>query len=629
MLQRTIRAGLAIAPLPRPVYEAPMLQKFDSPSETAATATRVAAFRAELKRQGLDGFIIPRQDEFQGDSVAPYAERLRWLTGFAGSWGTAIILPDRAAIFVDGRYTIQVREQVDLDIFTPLHLIEEPPPAWLEKNLTKGQVLGYDPWLLTGDQVQRYEKAVAKAAAVLKAAEISPLDAVWSDQPSRPSEPIEVQPTQFAGRPSDDKLAEITKSLEAQGIDAAILTLPDSVSWLFNIRGRDVPFTPVVLAQAIVRRAGKADVFIDPRRVPEDVVDHLAAVATVHQTDRVIPILEALGKAKARVLIDPANTPERIASALKGAGAEIVHGIDPCVLPKARKNAVEQEGMRAAHRRDGSAMARFLRWLEATAPKGKLTEIAVAEKLEEFRHATGALKDLSFEAIAGAGPHAALPHYRVNRGSDRKLGMNEIFLIDSGGQYQDGTTDITRTVIVGEPTPEMKDRFTRVLKGMIGVSTVRFPVGTTGSQIDILARQALWQSGRDYDHGTGHGVGSYLSVHEGPARINKSDRTPLEPGMILSNEPGYYKEGAYGIRIENLILVEAAKDIAGGDRPMMGFETLTLAPIDRRLIDVPLLRDDELRWLNDYHARVGREIGPLLSGDDARWLEAATAPISR
>ena len=606
-----------------------MLQAFDTPSETAATEARVAALRAELRRQGLDGFIIPRQDEFQGDSVAPYAERLRWLTGFAGSWGTAIILPDRAAIFVDGRYTIQVREQVNLDVFTPLHLIEEPPPAWLEKNLTKGQVIGYDPWLLTGDQVQRYERAVEKAGATLKAAEVSPVDSVWKEQPARPGAPIETQPTQFAGRSSEDKLAEIARSLEAQSIDAAILTLPDSVSWLFNIRGRDVPFTPVVLAQAIVHRTRKADLFVDPKRIPEDVADHLASVANVHTPDRLIPLVEALGKAKAKVLLDPANTPERIRNALKLAGGDIVQGLDPCVLPKARKNSIEQEGMRAAHRRDGSAMARFLHWLEITAPKGGLTEIAAAERLEGFRQATGMLKDLSFEAIAGAGPHAALPHYRVNRGSDRKLGMNEIFLIDSGGQYQDGTTDITRTVIVGEPTAEMKDRFTRVLKGMIAVSTVRFPVGTTGSQIDILARQALWISGRDFDHGTGHGVGSYLSVHEGPARINKSDRTPLEPGMILSNEPGYYKEGAYGIRIENLILVEEARDIAGGERPMMGFETLTLCPIDRRLVDVGLLRDDELKWLNDYHARVAREIGPLLSGDDARWLEAATAPISR
>jgi Xaa-Pro aminopeptidase len=606
-----------------------MVQAVDTPSEPAATSARVAALRAELRRQGLDGFIIPRQDEFQGDSVAPYAERLRWLTGFAGSWGTAIVLPDRAAIFVDGRYTIQVREQVNLDLFTPLHLIDEPPPAWLEKNLTKGQVIGYDPWLLTGDQVQRYERAVEKAGATLKAAETSPVDAVWTEQPSRPGAPIETQPTQFAGRSSEDKLAEIARSLEAQSIDAAILTLPDSVSWLFNIRGRDVPFTPVVLAQAIVHRTKKADLFVDPKRIPEDVADHLAAVATVHTPDRLIPLVEALGKAKAKVLLDAVNTPERIRGALKLAGAEIVQGPDPCVLPKARKNAIEQEGMRAAHRRDGSAMARFLHWLEITAPKGGLTEIAVAEKLEDFRQGTGALRDLSFEAIAGAGPHAALPHYHVNRGSDRKLGANEIFLIDSGGQYQDGTTDITRTVIVGEPTAEMKDRFTRVLKGMIAVSTVRFPVGTTGSQIDILARQALWVSGRDYDHGTGHGVGSYLSVHEGPARINKSDRTPLEPGMILSNEPGYYKEGAYGIRIENLILVEEARDIAGGERQMMGFETLTLCPIDRRLIAVGLLRDDELKWLNDYHARVAREIGPLLSGDDVRWLHAATAPISR
>ena len=605
-----------------------MFQSFEDVAEGHLSGERVASLRAELARRGLSGFIIPRQDEFQGEYVAPYAERLRWLTGFAGSWGMAILMADRGAIFVDGRYTIQVRQQVDTTIFTPRHLIEQPPAEWMEKELKPGEMLGYDPWLLTADQIARFEKACAKAGAKLVAVDSNPIDAVWRGQPKRPDRPLAVQPAQFAGKSAGDKLADVAKALDKAGADAVILTQPDSTAWAFNIRGGDVAYTPVVLAYAILRKDGPAELFVDEAKVPEDVAAHLSRIATLRPPSEIEEALAALGQARARVQIDPDWTPERIRAVLAESGAEIVHGKDPCVLPKARKNATEQEGARAAQRRDGVAMSRFLCWLDEAAPKGGETEVTVAKKLAAFRAAGGMLKDLSFDSISGAGPHAAIPHYRVSNATALPLKRDEIYLIDSGAQYQDGTTDITRTVIVGTPTAEMKDRFTRVLKGMIGVSRIRFPKGTCGSQIDVLARQSLWMAGLDYDHGTGHGVGSYLSVHEGPARINKSDRTPLEPGMILSNEPGYYKEGHYGIRIENLLLVREAEAIEGGERPMMSFETLTLCPIDRRLIAAALLLPEELAWLNAYHARVEREIGAFLEGRERQWLAEACAPIA-
>ncbi|MBC8038464.1 MAG: aminopeptidase P family protein, partial [Rhizobiales bacterium] len=557
-------------------------------------SARVAALRAELKKRKLSGFIIPRQDEFQGEYVAPYAERLRWLTGFAGSWGMAILTLKKGAIFVDGRYTIQVRAQVDTKTFEPQHLVDEPPAKWIEKNLKKGDTLGFDPWLLTVGEAERFAAACAKAGAKLVPVASNPVDTIWAEQPTRPSVPIATQPTQFAGRIASDKLKDVTKELAA---DAVVLTLPDSVAWVFNIRGFDVPHTPVALAYAILHRKGKAELFIESAKLPEDVRAHLKAIAVVRDPAGIEASLKGLGRKKAKVQIDPAWAPARIRDILKKSGARIVHGTDPCVLPKAKKNKIEQEGARTAHARDGVAMARFLFWFETEAAKGGLTELSVAGKLKEFREATGMLMDISFATIAGAGPNAALPHYSVTAESNRPLRPNELFLIDSGAQYQDGTTDITRTVAVGEPSEEMMDCFTRVLKGMIGISRIRFPEGTCGSQLDVLARASLWRAGLDYDHGTGHGVGSYLSVHEGPARINKSDRTPLEPGMILSNEPGCYKPDRFGIRIENLVLVHEARAIKGGDRKMLGFETLTLCPIDQRLINRYLLTVDEAHWL--------------------------------
>jgi Xaa-Pro aminopeptidase len=604
-----------------------MFQSFDDVSEMHLSSARVAQLREVLARLGLDGFIIPRQDEFQGEYVAPYAERLRWLTGFAGSWGMAILMKDRGAIFVDGRYTIQVKQQVDTGLFKPKHLVEEPPSEWIEKELRPGEVLGYDPWLLTADQVVKFEKACAKAGARLVPVADNPIDAVWRDHPGRPAGAVDVQPTQFSGRSSADKLADVAKALEKAGADAVVLTMPDSVAWVFNIRGSDVPYTPVILAYAILHKDRAAELFIDPAKLPEDTQAHLKNVAIIKAPGEIDAALTALGAAKARVQIDPDWAPERIRALLASSGATIVAGKDPCVLPKARKNATEQEGARAAHRRDGAAMCRFLCWLDEAAAKGDQTEVTVAKKLAQFRVETGMLKDLSFDSISGAGPHAAIPHYRVSDASSLPLKRDEIYLIDSGAQYQDGTTDITRTVIVGTPTAEMKDRFTRVLRGMIGVSRVRFPKGTCGSQIDILARLPLWMAGLDYDHGTGHGVGSFLSVHEGPARINKSDRTPLEPGMILSNEPGFYKQDHFGIRIENLLLVREAEPIEGGERPMHWFETLTLCPIDRRLIEPAIMLSDEIAWLDAYHARVLREIGPALEGGELAWLASACKPI--
>ena len=597
------------------------------PASSVTSSSRLSALRSELRKRKLTGFIVPRQDEFQGETVAPYAERLRWLTGFSGSWGLAIVTLTRAAIFVDGRYTVQVRSQVDTAQIVPRHLVDEPPSKWIEKNLKKGNRLGYDPWLLTVSQAESFAKACGKAGAMLVPVNTNPIDTIWTDRPPRPAGAVIAHPTQFAGRSSKQKLADAAADLRKSNADAAVLTAPDSVAWVFNMRGSDVANTPVALVYAILHRKGKAELFVDAQRLSEDVRAQLRTAAVLRKPLEIETSLKALGSKKLRVLIDPEHAPERMRAVLARAGARIIGGTDPCVLPKARKNQIEQEGARAAHRRDGVAMAQFLRWFEAAASSGGLTELGVSDKLEEFRRASAELMDLSFDTISAAGPNAALPHYRAAEPSGRALVDGEIFLIDSGGQYRDGTTDITRTLITGQPTDEMRDRFTRVLKGMIGVSRIRFPKGTTGSQLDVLARAGLWSAGLDYDHGTGHGVGSYLSVHEGPARINKSDRTKLEAGMILSNEPGYYKPDHYGIRIENLLMVHDERAIDGGERKMLGFETLTLCPIDRSLIEAKLLTPEEHAWLDAYHARVLKEVGDLMQGEDLAWLRAACAPL--
>ena len=592
------------------------------------TLPPLAALRLELKRQKLQGYIVPRQDEFQGEYVAAYAERLKWLTGFAGSWGVAIIAEKKAAIFIDGRYTIQVREQVNVSEVTPQHLVDEPPTKWIENNFKKNDRLGFDPWLTTASEAKRLAMACTKVGAKLVPVAKNLIDQIWADQPARPQNPLTVQPLQFAGRSVADKLADMAAELGNAKVDAAVLAEPSSVSWLLNLRGQDVPYTPVVLAYAIIHRKGKAEIFVDAKRLPEDVRAHLKATTLVRKPEELETSLKKLGAKKSSVLIDAGSAPEKIRSVLAASGAILKEGADPCTLPKARKNKAEQEGARSAQRRDGVALSRYLHWLSLEAPKGNLTEATAADKLTEFRKDTGVLMDLSFSTISAAGPNAAIPHYHVDPNNCRAIRNNEIYLIDSGGQYQDGTTDVTRTVIIGQPTDEMRDRFTRVLKGMIGISMIKFPKGTTGANIDVLARASLWQAGLDFDHGTGHGVGSYLSVHEGPARISKNNYVALEPGMILSNEPGFYKQGEYGIRIENLLVVKEATEIKGGERAMLSFETLTFAPIDRNLIETKLLTRDELHWLDEYHARVLKGVGSFMSGDELVWMKQACALFS-
>jgi Xaa-Pro aminopeptidase len=591
------------------------------------TLVRLGALRAILKKQGLAGYIVPRQDEFQGEYVDAYAERLKWATGFAGSWGLAIITTSKAAIFVDGRYTVQVREQVDTSLIQPQHLTDEPPTNWISQNLKKGDKLGFDPWLITAADAKRFAAACDTVGAKLVPVSKNLIDEIWADQPARSGNPLSVQPLQFAGRSVADKLADMASILKKNGVDAAVLAEPSSVSWVLNLRGNDVPYTPVVLAYAILHRKGKAELFIDKSRLPEDVREHLKTTAIIRAPTELTSSLKALGQKKAKVQIDQTSAPDSVRSTLKSSGAAIIEAQDPCTLPKARKNMSELNGARAAQLRDGVALSRFLHWLSVEAPKENLNEASAADRLAAFRKETGMLLDLSFSTISAAGPNAAIPHYHVDPENCLPIKNHQIYLIDSGGQYQDGTTDVTRTIIVGEPTVEMKDRFTRVLKGMIGISRLSFPAGTTGSHIDAFARIALWQAGLDFDHGTGHGVGSYLSVHEGPARISKAGHVALQPGMILSNEPGYYKASHFGIRIENLLIVKEAAEIAGGERPMLSFETLTFAPIDRNLINAKLLASDELQWLNAYHAKVLTDIGSQLSGPAAEWLEKACAEI--
>ncbi len=588
---------------------------------------RIAALRKELARLGIDGFLVPRADEHQGEYVPPRAARLAWLTGFTGSAGLAIVLADKAAIFVDGRYTLQVRSQTDGSLFEPRHSTEQPPEDWIKANLPKGGKLGYDPWLHTPVGLKHLRKAVAAAGGELVALEGSPLDAVWVDQPPAPIAPAIALDIRFAGRSSQDKRESIGRSLADQKVEAAVLSGPDSIAWLLNIRGADVPRTPFALGFAILHKDGAVELFMDRRKFTPGLDAHLGNRVAINPPEAFGKALDRLGQAKARVMVDPQSAPSWAVDRLKAAGAEIVEGDDPCLLPKARKNEVELAGTRSAHRRDGLAVTRFLNWLSHEAPKGKVDELTAAAKLADFRRDGEYFRDFSFDTISGAASNGAIVHYRSTEATNRPLKKGELYLVDSGAQYLDGTTDITRTVAIGKPTAEMKDRFTRVLKGHIALGMARFPRGTTGSALDALARYSLWQAGLDYDHGTGHGVGSFLSVHEGPQRISKApNRVALEPGMIVSNEPGYYKTGAYGIRIENLVMV--VEDPRPGDeRPMLAFETITMAPIDRHLIDKKLLTQDEIAWLDAYHARVRAALLPKADKETAAFLEEATKPI--
>jgi Xaa-Pro aminopeptidase len=589
-------------------------------------AERLARLRRELMTRALDGFVVPRSDEHQGEYVPPRGQRLAWLTGFTGSAGLAVVLRDRAALFVDGRYTLQAAQQVDGDLFEIHHLIDEPPARWIGAALSAGAVLGYDPWLHTPHEIERFRAAAEKAGASLRAVTDNPLYRVWPGQPAAPLAPVVPHAEEFAGESAQSKRARLARALAEEGIAAAVLTMPESIAWLLNIRGGDVPHTPLPLSFAILRGDASVTLFIDRRKLAPGLDRHLGNGVTIATPDELGPALDLLAGEGGRVQADPASAAAWVFDRLDVAGAKIHRAADPCVLPKACKNRVEVDGTRAAHRRDGAALTRFLAWLMQEAPKGGLSEIGASDRLEAFRREGEYFRDLSFATISGAGSNGAIVHYRAMPETEKQLEPGTLYLLDSGAQYLDGTTDVTRTVAIGEPSAEMRDRFTRVLKGHIALALARFPKGTTGTQLDGFARRGLWQAGLDYDHGTGHGVGSYLGVHEGPQRISKAPSTqPLLPGMIVSNEPGYYKTGAYGIRIENLVLVQPSNGAA--EREMLGFETLTLAPIDRSLIEPSLLGDDEIAWLDAYHAHVRETLTPLVDPATAHWLAEATQPI--
>jgi Xaa-Pro aminopeptidase len=603
-----------------------VFQTYDDPGGPALGRKHLPVLRKALAARKLDGFIVPHEDEWQNEYVPAAYDRLAWLTGFTGSAGAAVVFADEAAVFVDGRYTLQVRAQVDEKLFAYKDLIEGGPAAYLRETAKQGWRIGYDPKLHSPDSLDRLRAAAEAAGATLVPVAPNPIDDVWSDRPPLPAAIVSPQPSQFTGEDSGAKRQRLGASLAKDDADAVVITSPASLAWLFNVRGGDVARSPLPLGEAILRADGAADIFLDEKKVTPELRQWLGNEVAVRPSSDLAPALSELAGKKVR--IDPTSASAWYFEQLKDAGAEIVRGQDPVVMPRACKNAAEIEGTRQAHLRDGAAVSRFLHWAATEAQTGKVNEIEACQRLEAFRTETGALKDLSFDSISGAGPNGAIVHYRVTKKTNRRLARGQLFLIDSGGQYLDGTTDITRTVPIGRPTREMRDRFTRVLKGHIALARVRFPKGTTGTQLDALARMALWEAGLDYDHGTGHGVGSYLGVHEGPHRIAKAlNAVPLEPGMIVSNEPGYYKTGGFGIRIENLQVVTPAAEIEGGERPMLGFETLTFAPIARDLVVKEMLTKQERAWFNAYHASVRAKIAPQLDGDAKAWLEAATAPL--
>ncbi|MFO7919551.1 MAG: aminopeptidase P family protein [Nioella sp.] len=596
-------------------------QTFTAATRPEQGPPRLSALRAGLVRAGLDGVLVPRADMHQGEYVAACDERLAWLTGFTGSAGFAAVLAEVAGIFVDGRYRVQVREQVETDAFTPVDWPETALEDWLTKQLPDGGAVGFDPWLHTSREIDRLESVLTAAGITLHPVE-NPVDAIWPDRPGRPEAPAVAFPAAIAGKKSGEKRAEIARAIAEAGQAAAVLTLPDSICWLLNIRGGDLPHLPVVQAFAIIDAQGHVTLFSDPAKF--DPLGPDPDITVTHWTDFEASLAALAGP----VRVDPATAPHRIRLVLAEAGVQIAPGEDPCILPKACKTDAEIKATTAAHIRDGVAFARFLHWLDDSAPKGGLTEIDCVRRLEDLRAETGALRDISFDTISATGAHAALPHYRVTEATNAPLHPGQIYLVDSGGQYEDGTTDITRTIAVGSPGAEERGAFTQVLRGMIAVSRARFPKGIAGRDLDGVARMALWQAGRDFDHGTGHGVGVYLSVHEGPQRISRASTLPLEPGMILSNEPGYYREGAFGIRIENLVVVRPAPALPGGDaRDMLCFDTLTWAPIDRRLIDAEALNRDEIAWIDAYHARTAEKLRPYLPQETADWLTRATAPL--
>ncbi len=603
-----------------------MRQTFDETTDPSFGAKHLPLVRAAMRAQGLDGLLVPHEDEHQNEYLPAANDRLAWLTGFTGSAGAAVVLGDRAAVFADGRYTVQVRAQVDAGQFEICALEGSGVAAWLE-TVPKGAVIGYDARLHSPDALATLRDAATRAGAELKAVDANPLDQAWGeDRPAQPAAPVVPHEDRYSGESHASKRARIGRAVEAAGADAVVLTAPSSIAWLFNVRGGDVIRSPMPLGQAILETDGTARLFIDPAKVTNELPGWLGDDVRIEATGALETALDGLAGRK--VLIDPAQSSAWYFDRLAASGAEVVRAMDPCALPRAAKNAVEIEGSRQAHIRDGAALARFLHWVDTVAQHSLPTEREVVEALEGFREATGALMDLSFDTIAGAGPNGALPHYKPVGDKIWRMETGSLLLVDGGGQYLDGTTDVTRTMAVGEPSADQRRMFTLVLKGHIAMATVRFPVGTTGHQIDALARLPMWMAGLDYDHGTGHGVGSYLGVHEGPQRIAKLVNTqPLLTGMILSNEPGYYREGHWGIRIETLQVVTEPTPVPGGERPMHGFEQLTFAPLDRRLIDADLLTMDERAYVDGYHAQTLAKVGPLLDGDVLDWLTGQCAPL--
>lgn len=603
-----------------------MIQNFDVQGGPDFGRTNLPKLRAALEELGLDGFLIPHEDEYNNEYLPDCNERLMWATGFTGSAGASVVLTDKAAVFVDGRYTLQVKAQVDECLYAYKRMEDSGVANWLTKNVKSGDLIGYDPKLHSPDALTRFKKAVEKSGGSLTAVEINPIDQAWTDRPAPPKAKLTIQPLGLAGINHDAKRQQIARIVSDKSADAALITSPSSIAWLLNIRGGDVMCSPLPLASLILHRDGNAELFVDTDKVGDDIRAHLGNQVSINDETKLTARINDLG-GKA-VLVDPSTSASYMFDQLAEAGAKVVRGMDPVALPKAKKNKAEIAGTTAAHIRDGAAVTNFLHWLATDAQSGNVDEIEAAQKLESFRADTGLLKDLSFESISGAGSNGAIVHYRVSKATTKKLAKGSLYLIDSGGQYIDGTTDITRTVPIGEPTEEMRTCFTLVLKGHIALSQVRFPISTTGHALDSLARMALWAHGLDYDHGTGHGVGVYLGVHEGPQRIAKSPSgIALEPGMIVSNEPGYYKTDGFGIRIENLQYVTEPRPIKGGERDMMGFHTITLAPIEPNLIVKNLLTQVEIDWLNGYHARVLKEIGPLVGSDVREWLKEACSPI--
>ena len=609
-----------------------MFQSFEVTSTPQFGRERVSALRAGFDALGIDAFLVPRADEFNGEYVPACAERLSWLTGFTGSAGIALITRTEAIVYVDGRYVTQLAEQVDGSVFTGGDLVNEPPHVWLPAHGKKGLKLGIDPWLHSGADVRKLEKALSEIGGALVFLPHNPLDKLWADRPAEPLGAVTIQNVAQAGVLAKDKIATIAADLGKKNLKAVLIADPSSIAWIFNIRGADVPHTPHPLARAIIHADGKAEIFLDKRKTGIEPEAYLAQIATQLAPSLLDEKLAAVAKEGGRILIDPDIASYALAEIIRKAGGEVVEGTDPAKLPRAVKNGTEINGSAAAHLQDGAAMVEFLYWLSQSKP-GTITEIGAAERLEAARARMGQsvqnpLKDISFDTISGAGEHAAIMHYRVTTATDRHIQPGELFLIDSGAQYINGTTDITRTVGIGTVSEEHKRFFTLVLKGMIQISTARFPKGTRGCDLDPLARIALWRAGADFAHGTGHGVGSYLSVHEGPQRISRLSTQELLPGMILSNEPGYYRPGHFGIRIENLIYVREAEAVEGGDMPMLGFETLTFCPIDRNIVIPELLTHDELHWFNDYHHRTREALMPLIHDHDVKaWLENATLPL--